>query len=315
LILGLAALSGLFTWNGLAIEWDSARLMLAVLAGVSAAAGVLVLLPRVLRRVIISLVVLVHFGGILTAVTNVPPTPWLTEYLWANFYRPYLQLVYLNNAYHFYSPEPGAPNILWFYVKYDDGTSEWRKVPDWDRQPLALEYQRRLSVAEYASQTNPPGADFGLRTLHRKDAGEHDHIPVLQGVVEFAQFSQPNFYSKLMLESYARHVWATSDPAKQVVGVKIYRVIHNFPNAKQIAEGFDPADPSTYAAFYQGAYDRDGKLLDANDPYLYWLIPIVYESTGGSEHVLRNYVERHAKLSVQSDERDFAPIPSAQPSH
>ncbi|MCL6639228.1 MAG: hypothetical protein K6T80_06050, partial [Firmicutes bacterium] len=62
--------------------WDSARLLVLILSlGALAAAG-LMLLPRVLRRIVFSLLILVHFGGIFCAVMSVPPQPWLTTQAW-----------------------------------------------------------------------------------------------------------------------------------------------------------------------------------------------------------------------------------------
>src|SRR5438045_224861 len=84
--------------------------------------AVLVLLPRPARRVVLSLLLLVHFAGILTAVTAVDPqggsAPWVSRQLFARVYRPYLGFMYLSNAYHFYSPNPGPPTLLWFRIQY-----------------------------------------------------------------------------------------------------------------------------------------------------------------------------------------------------
>ena len=43
----------------------------------------------------------------------------------ARVYRPYLNLLYMTNAYHFYSPDPGTSSVMWFAVYYDDGTFDW----------------------------------------------------------------------------------------------------------------------------------------------------------------------------------------------
>src|SRR5207253_4479160 len=110
------------------------------------------LLPRVVQRTIVSLMIVLHFVGILSAVSSVPPTPPLMNWAWIYVYRPYLQFMYLNNAYHFYSPEPGPGILVWFHVRYDDGSSDWYKIPDRSQNPLTLEYQRRLSLAESTNQ-------------------------------------------------------------------------------------------------------------------------------------------------------------------
>jgi hypothetical protein len=88
-----------------------------------------------------------------------------------------------------------------------------------------------------------------------------------------------------MLSCYARHVAqnypSAENPDATVEGVKIYRVIHSLLSPSQMAAGFRPDDPTTYAPFYQGDFDRDGRLKNAQDPFLYWLIPIVREPKEG----------------------------------
>jgi hypothetical protein len=60
-----------------------------------------------------------------------------------------------------------------------------------------------------------------------------------------------------------------------VIGVKIYRVVHNLPTAKEIAEGLNPAEKHFYYPYFQGEFTPDGELKNPQDPYLYWLIPII----------------------------------------
>src|SRR5262249_52776626 len=103
LVLAIAALAAGLASRAVPAAWDSAQLLLRVSAGVAAVAALLTLLPRTLARAGISLVLVFHLVGIVTAVTSVPPpggpAPWLVTQLWTRCYRPYLQFLYLNNAY------------------------------------------------------------------------------------------------------------------------------------------------------------------------------------------------------------------------
>src|SRR5438105_2158625 len=76
--------------------WDSAALLFRIATVLAAVSAVVVLLPSVGRRIVVSLVILFHFGGILTAVTAVPPSPWLSTQIWNTVYRPYLYFMWLN---------------------------------------------------------------------------------------------------------------------------------------------------------------------------------------------------------------------------
>jgi hypothetical protein len=260
--------------------------------------------------VVIVLLVLVHFGGILTAVTSIPPPtsppPWIPNQLWVHFYRNYLQFMYLNNAYHFYSPEPGPPTLVWFNIDYSDGSSRWVRIPERDQFRTRMEYQRRLALTESINQLapTPPGLpdEFARR---RALAGAHFGIPLYPNMPLQRQFQEPQPYSKVMLSCYARYA-ARTFPSEEnhnatIEGIKIYRVVHNMLSGPEMAagrmdgppyfkagpdgslslRGLRPDDPSTYTAYFQGEYDRTGKLKNDKDPFLYWLIPIVYEPKPG----------------------------------
>jgi hypothetical protein len=281
----LAALAPLFAYAAANKEWDTFRLLLAVLTGVAVVGAVLLLLPRLVRRIVVSLLVLFHFGGILTAVASVPPpngdAAWLVNELWTRVYRPYLQFMYLNNAYHFYSPQPGPPTLLWFYVEYSDGTGRWVYIPRREDFETRQEYQRRLAMTESVNQIvpMPPSEE---RKYKRLIAGKNmdPPIPPYPNAPEGVQFQEPQPVSKLYSSAYARYVAhhypSLDNPNATVEAVKVYRVVHQMLSPGQVAAGWDPRDPTMYMPYYHGEFDPDGNLIDANDPFLYWLIPIVY---------------------------------------
>jgi hypothetical protein len=336
LVLGPAALSGLIGYA--AMSWDSARLVIVALTAVAAAGAVLMLLPSTIRRLAVSLVIVFHFGGILTAVTSVPPQPWLSYLAWVYVYRPYLEFMYLNNAYHFYAPQPGPAAFIWFYVRYEDGSGQWVKIPRRQDHPLALEYQRRLSLTENVgiNQTTQMSITEEL-LLARRLAGNIHGIPLHPGFPPYVQRREPNVYAKRLLEAYARFIARSTphplDGALKVSSVKIYCGIHDIPGAKNVAAGEDPDAPWQYYAYYRGEYDPEGKLLDPHDPFLYWLIPILRDDqsssmASGSSGVFRASVgsakrpkeehpsdgmevlEKHAKLRIDiPEDRDPAPLP------
>lgn len=325
-VLGLAALSALFGCWGFQV-WDSARLLVGVLAAVAAFAAVVVLLPRAIQRAIVSLMIVLHFVGILSAVASVPPTPALMHWAWNYLYRPYLQFMYLNNAYHFYSPEPGPGILVWFYVRYEDGSADWYKIPDRAQNPLTQEYQRRLSLAESTNQLLNLGPVSENIRARRGMAFRRDGIPLHPGIDLPNQRREPNEFSKEMVKTYARYVahLRAQETGKIVAGVKVYRVVHNLPTPKEIAEGIDPTEGHFYYPYYQGEFTSEGQLKNDQDPYLYWLIPIVktYDTAAfragrlpvgepDEEHPLEilDLVEEHVRLRPESPapaQPDFIP--------
>jgi hypothetical protein len=299
-------------------EWDSFRLILGVFVGVGLAGGVLVLLPMVVRRVIIMILVLFHFGGILTAVFSVPPPSgqacWMTSALWTYIYRPYLQVMYLNNAYHFYSPEPGAATQLWFLVSYEDKKvpPHWVQYPRREDFHTRLLYQRSLAMNESTTQQRvgfPPDY-LGPRGRAYRRFEERSRIPYhpdLQADKSYAalpdasQYREPNDLSaKKYIASYARHVARDpkySDPdgrGLKVKSVRVYRVLHSILTPTEFNAGYSPDEPAKMLPVYMGEFDPDGELLDPGDPLLYWVVPIYREPRPNGESVIKNYVTVHA---------------------
>ncbi len=300
LVVGAAAGVGFLGWLALGpwpnsgVPWDSARHMMLFLTGVAAAAAVLLWLPRGVRRGVVSGVIVFHFVGILSTVFSVPPSPWLATNAWTYVFRPYLEFMYLNNAYHFYSPDPGPPNLLWFRLEYEDGSKRWYKLPYREDYPTSINYQRRLSLTEstHAAKLTDP-AELALRQQLRLSV-QHI-IPLHPGLPEAVQFREPTAHAKRMIQNYTRWV-AQHDPQaetpRKVVKVRLYRVLHEILEGRDIADGYDPLDMWRYRPYYQGEYDRDGNLLDPHSPMLYWLVPIIRKDdrTGWSPENLNSLV-------------------------
>jgi hypothetical protein len=291
------------------IGWDSAGLLLRVITMVAAVGSVVVLLPSVGRRIVISLLILFHFGGILAAVTCIDPAPWISQQLWTVVYRPYVHFLYMNNAYHFYSPEPGPASLMWFCIEYEqdpDGTRNFRWVlmpdlradghdydPDETRVWSGTEYTRRLSLAENAGHPAQPPWYWQQLLQRRLQAGGIQDIPDISPMeIPYPnQYREPNTVAKRWIQTYVRHVAHTykhqDKPDLRVTGVKFYQVIHQFLLPNQLATGIQPDDNRTYRPYYCGDFDPDGNIKETcfllddqdpqasyRDPFLYWLIPI-----------------------------------------
>jgi hypothetical protein len=252
-------------------SWDSLRLLSGVL-GVAAAVGAgILLLPPVGRRLALSLLALVHFGGILVAVTSPPAQPWLTGQTWSHFYRPYLQFMYLNNAYHFYSPEPGPASLLWACLEWseplrdasgnkviDPATGkekatthytwfEFPRRPEDVNDPMQVTYYRRLSITEQINQFNPPPQAVpqdvnALRSMManplRSDSIPfHPEVPAPQQYRPLAEASR-----RTQVPSYARAIADIGRRNQQLLKAKrdAARAAGRPENAKRQAN--EPAD-------------------------------------------------------------------------
>jgi hypothetical protein len=291
-------------------EWDTAVLLLYVLTGVGLAGALIVLLPPVGRKIVVSLLVVYHFGGILCAVTSVPPpngqAPWMIHQLWTRVYRNYLQFAYINNAYHFYSPDPGPASLLWFRIEYANRDYKWVRIPERVDFPTRMTYQRHLAMTESVVHSVQAPGNFDDLYQRRVNAGvqyrahpddKPDDVPLFHEnlIPAISQRREPQSQCKLLLQSYVRHVAQMhphpSDPSLAIDHIKVYRLVHNIIPPPDLANGISPLHPAYYLPIYKGTYNTDGRLLathgpnrgqllngkqmGVDDPFLYWLIPVM----------------------------------------
>jgi hypothetical protein len=319
-------------YAGVPNAWDSVQLFFGVAGAIGLVGAAWTYMPRRLVLSLILLGMVFHFAGILSAITSPPPTPQVTDQYWRRVARNYLMFAYMNNAYQFYSPDPGSASELWVCVEYrrpgaadNDPDAEkecaWSYIPrrpqDY-RDPLGLSFYRRLSLTENASQFHrsgyylPPGeADL----VERRRQAEDQRIP-RWGQANVQRLVPIELVTRHVLPSYARHLAKFSArDGWDVRGVKIYRTQHTIITPDQFV-GFDtitntrvdswrPYNASLYMPYFQGEFDPAGNLKDSQDHLLYWLVPIVplatpplsageYERTGGFQKYFADYVSLQA---------------------
>jgi len=302
----LAAAAAALGVGGLPGHWDSFRLLFWALAGVGAAGAVLVASPPAWRVGSVSAVILFHFTGIFLATTSPPPSPWLTDQVFSRVYYPYLQFVYLRNAYHFYSPNPGPASVLVFLLKTETGTdpqtgqkqykTEWVVIPKRPadvRDPLGLAYYRRLSLTEQVSRGSPgmamPTDQFEKTDVWYRRFNKRAEVPYHPIDDLNLQYRLPTpDVTRYVLPSYASHVILDHAPDAETAGrttVKVYRLEHLTTTVERFVKGDDPYHPGTYRPFFLGEFgfvpdpDQPGKtkieLVNPQEELLYWLIPVI----------------------------------------
>ena len=322
-LVACAALSS--PYEGELSDWFTLQRFLFVLGVVALAAAPLTAVDDTVRRVVVSGLIVFHLLGIVTAALGAPPTPWVVTQLWTRIYRPYLEFLYLNNAYHFYSPEPGPPSHLWFRLYFTDennqAKAEWYKIPalhDDGRQghQTALIYQRYLSVTENAmpfdsiASDNPEVEKIAERRWAWTPQGAKKEpivgqapprhelvVPTHPEMTKSQQYRPPQGYVKRFLESYTRHVFhkfESEHPNWKVERVRVYRIIHRIPPTESYLIGVEATDPEFYLPIYLGEFDRTGKLLNPDDPLLYWILPILREPPRNIFSTIRDWTRRHA---------------------
>jgi hypothetical protein len=300
-MLSLGAFAGLLAYLATDEAWDSARFFLSGVMIVALVGALLVLLPVLLRKVVASLLILFHFAGIFVAGVNVAPqgmdqSPWLTEQAWTRCYRYYLGYLYMTNAYHFYSPNPGPSTLIWFRIQYQDGSHRWVKRPSKKDSLVPLDYTRGMVTAD---STNLSAASPGPLLLARrieerrlagaafrpepgpngeKYPGEPIPITTEDLTVGYGRlpvppdaYREPNEFAKRLISSYVRYVAknhpSTKDPSSPIDHIKVYRFTHRLIAAQEMAFGRDPTTEIYLTPYYMGKFDTDGELIDKQQEY------------------------------------------------
>lgn len=286
---------------GVPNAWDSVQVFFGAAAVFGLIATALTRAPRRLVLGTALAAIVFHFAAILSAITSPPPTPWLTDQYWKRVSRPHLQFFYFNNAYQFYSPDPGPACEVWAAIEYETDDSaagkdvQWVMAPRRSRNyvdPMGLSFYRRLSISENVAQYHAPGwqqteaeqAAVSARREHYRSVIPYGLRPETTRPMAQQRIEPNELVTRQVLPSYARHLAAMhADPAKKVKSIKIYRTQHSIlplnyfrgnPDRDPEIPGMSPYDPSLYLPYFQGEFTPDGKLVDSMDPMLYWLVPI-----------------------------------------
>jgi hypothetical protein len=192
--------------------------------------------------------------------------------------------------------------LLWFRVEFADGSSRWLRIPDHPTCANHIERRRLGSLATTVGQAMPMGpprneqeAKWQERRINERLEAGREHVPPIppgEGPLPM-QYRPPMPAAQLLLSSYARYVCRTTEhpEGSPVTGVKIYRLEYRNPPAQHFQAGREPLDPTLYAAWYQGDFAPDGQvkpsclrivldkagrpMVEHQDPFLYWLLPIV----------------------------------------
>ncbi len=221
------------------------------------------------------------------------PEPWPATQLWFRV------------EYH----DADHDRVVWNWFKIPDVDEEGQP-----RDALRVRYQRRLSLTENITPSLPmPPREYRdraglIRTaeyfrkrdrqcpeptakenqkdlLGQEKATSKVFVPYLWQVVPagdprlgYTEFAAPDINSRLLLRSYARYAARLPHPKypnATVKSVKLYKVLHRTLTPQETAAGADPQDLTNFLPYYEGQYDPQGNLQDPDDPFLYWMLPIV----------------------------------------
>jgi hypothetical protein len=194
---------------------------------------------------VVSLLIAFHFGAILVAVTEADNL-WLPAQLrivrFAALFRPYLQLVFMNNPYRFFAPNPTATVRLYFHVTRHDGTTKWVELPRRAEFGLPLIYHRFCKMPQHAVRKMRYPMDRSQWALNR--------------------------LGQACIASYVRQI-AREDGGSPKDGrpgpgarVEVYQVSHGLMSLAQARRGWEPTDLRLFEFHFLGDYMSDGRRID-----------------------------------------------------
>lgn len=317
-------------------HWDSIRFMFRVLAGVALLGAVFVALNFTWRVRLASALIAFHFCGIFLATTSPAtqagtPPYWITEQLFNKIFMHYLQFVYLRNAYHFYSPEPGPASIVAFLIKTKAGKEiingeerdryerRWVVIPRRPqdvKDPLGVSYFRRLSITEQVAAPGSPVVTSESSEIYQRRMMAFYEEPrgpgrVVEQLIPLnpyepmeSQYRMPSLITyRYLLPSYAQHIIHEEVDRDKMedTTVMIYQLVHRTMNVQEARAGVAPFAPGAYRAFYLGEYNVHGELVNPRDPMLYWHVPVYARQPGyftdENPEKFEDYLSRHAGLT------------------
>lgn len=219
--------------------------------------------PTAWVQLLVSLVVCGHFAAILVTVAgasspNFPaPVPLVKA---SRTVRPYLQTIFMTNAYRFYAPDPGPTDLLWVRFKFADGSVRWRELPRRADFPLRMPFQRQLAL-------------FLLMNLYLEQAPLD--LTSVEGATETLSPTSPanrlrlNALGRICFRSVIRHLGADAAAAAPDRGfpkeIDVYRVSHLIITPQQKRLGWRNDDPRLYQIFFVGTFAPNGDRAFENE--------------------------------------------------
>ncbi|MDA1015127.1 MAG: hypothetical protein O3A00_11830 [Planctomycetota bacterium] len=149
-------------------------------------------LPR-WAKWIVSVCLMYHLSAIALAPASVSPSSPLFQDSWAAC-RHYLQIMYLNHGFHFFSPEPGGSTLLEYEITARDGESFVERIPRKEIEPRLL-YHRHFMLTEFIpwvpDRLKSRWLESYARHLqHRHDAATVRLTIVRHNLVELGPFTE-----------------------------------------------------------------------------------------------------------------------------
>lgn len=196
-------------------------------------------------RVIVSLILLWHLSAVIVSPWSRPPPVSELSTRVAQYYRPYINALHLNQGYRFFAPDPPPEsNIIRYEVTKSDGTVHKGEFPDRRADWPRLLYHRHFMItAQVIAETVPPPESIVPAEMPPAFFAEASKQEIKQYRLERQEYVDRLHQSVPELESLARHL------LNQYGGesVKLYDVSHRVPRIGDVRNGMKLTADSLYS--------------------------------------------------------------------
>lgn len=200
--------------------------------------------PRPRWQLAMSVLLILHFLAIGAVVTGsgsgryspAPPAAQANQMV-----TPYLQFLFLDNPYRFYSPNPGNPPVLWIRACYSDRSTRLVEWPSLANPSKERNFSRALNTAAFVCHS----------------------VPTVSGTPAESLGSR----GETILASYARRISKHGlselevNRGKRIEEIEFYSALHRVQSPQEART--EPAfELSRCDVKFLGTYASDGRRLD-----------------------------------------------------
>jgi len=115
--------------------------------------------------------ILFHLVAVCSSPMSVQPSSPLQQMLWYCC-SPYVQVLYQNNGFHFFAPNPEGANSVVYTLEFTDGRTQEGKFPNRQIFPRLL-YHRHFMLSEFLGALDGPEREMMTRAFARRLCEKH----------------------------------------------------------------------------------------------------------------------------------------------
>jgi len=190
--------------------------------------------PRPAVRAVLSALILAHVFAVFLGPWAMPPSSDLARACFRLF-QPYMQVLFLDNGYRFFAPEPGPSHLIRYQIVQADGSRLAGQFPDRKEQWPRLLYHRYFMLSEFLNTAY-------LNATPDVAEPRNDTEKLTDQDLAAVRYNRETLTA--CARSYARHL-ARKYNARQVT---LFLRQHELPTLYQVLGGDKLTDPASYEA-------------------------------------------------------------------